>query len=42
MLLRVVEVAGVGAVEGKRTKSESGSENVIVLLAGWGGRGDWG
>ena len=40
MLLRVVEVAVVVAVEGKRTKSESGSANVIVLVAGWGGRGD--
>ncbi len=42
MLLRVVEGALVGFAEGKRTKSESGLEKLVVLVAGVGSRGDWG
>ena len=42
MFLRVVEGVWVVAVEGKRTKSESWLEKLIVLVAGVGSRGDWG
>lgn len=42
MFLRVVEGARMVAGEGKSTKSESGSEKLIVLVAGVGSRGDWG
>ena len=42
MFLRVVEGGWEVAVGGKRTKSESWSEKLIVLVAGVGSRGDWG
>ncbi len=41
MFLRVVEGVGIVAVEGKRTKSESWFEKLIVLVAGVGSREDW-
>ena len=44
VFLRVVEGAWVVvAGDGKRTKSESGSEKlIVVLVAGIGRRGEWG